>query len=226
MKCAHHYEYDGSFIICKYCGHERKRGLICRICKKGEGIFKKNKIIQIKDKFVHQYCHDGELVLAKSISESDNEYNPDFSKRKFNFNDGLERVIEITYAKDREVDVKLFFSDNDWTTFSRNYKEKVYDNFVRFIIEVAKKTTLISGGNYDFNDDFSKGYTLFVMMKHGDKKLLSQISDILRNKKFGCLPTTFSIHAHLNDEHPTEDRAKQILSEITDELSDTLKNES
>ena len=211
MKCDHHYECDGDFIICKYCGHDTEHGLICRICKKGGGgIFKKNKIVLIKNKFVHQSCYDDKIDLEKHTSPSDGEINPDFSKREFNFNDGLESVVEVSYEKEREVDVKLFFSNNDWTIFSRNYKEKVGDNFVRFIIEVSKKTnaSLISGGNYDFNDDFSKGYSLFVLMKHGDKKLLSQISTILRSKKFGCLPTTFSIHAHLNDENPTEDYAK------------------
>lgn len=57
--------------------------------------------------------------------------------------------------------VKLFFTNNDWTTFSRNYKEQIDDNFIRFTIDIAAKTrsSLISGGNYDFKDDFDKGYT-------------------------------------------------------------------
>lgn len=169
----------------------------------------------------------------KSKNESETESkpeptpNPDFGKRKFDFNEGLESVVEVVYEKEREVDVKLFFSNDDWSTFSRNYKERVHDNFIRFTIEVARRTnsSLISGGNYDFNDDFAKGYTLFVLMKYSDKKLLSKVSTVLRSKKFGCLPTNFSIHAHLNDENPTEDNAKQILSDITDELSIALREQ-
>jgi|TARA_B110000467_G_C18040785_1_gene325758 hypothetical protein len=151
--------------------------------------------------------------------------NPDYNKREFNFNEGLERVFQISYQEEQEIDVKLFFTQNDWTTFSRNYKETIKDNFVRLIIEVSKKnnTSLISGGNYNFNDDFSKGYTLIVLMKYSDKKLLSVISNTLRNKKFGCLPTNYSIHAHLNDENPNEDNAKEILNEISTELEEVFR---
>ena len=228
MKCSHHYEHDGKFIICKYCGYERKRGLICRICKKGEGIFKKNKILQIKDKFVHQSCYDNPIKKDVAYqSKEEKPGNPDFDKRVFNFNDGLERVVEVSYDQEREVGVKLFFSRDDWSTFNRDYKERVHDNFVRFIIEATRKTnaSLISGGNYDFNDDFLKGYTMIVIMKYSDKKLPSQISSILRSKKFGCLPGNFSIHAHLDDEYPTEEKAREIVSEITSKLYDSLKNQ-
>jgi hypothetical protein len=151
--------------------------------------------------------------------------NPDYKKREFNFNEGLERVFQISYKEEQEIDVKLFFSQDDWKTFSRNYKETIKDNFVRLIIEVSKKTntSLISGGNYNFDDDFSKGYTLLVLMKYGDKKLLSILSNALRNKKFGCLPTNYTIHAHLNDENPNEDNAKEILNEISTELEKAFR---
>ena len=171
----------------------------------------------------HPECK--EESLTKKKKEKNNEENPDFAKRQFDFNEGLERVIQISYQEEQEIDVKLFFSQDDWTTFTRNYKEKIKDNFVRLIIEVSKKTntSLISGGNYNFNDDFSKGYTLFALMRYSDKKLLSVISNTLRNKKFGCLPTNYSIHAHLNDENPNEDNAKEILREISTELEESFR---
>ena len=152
--------------------------------------------------------------------------NPDFPKREFDLNNEFEKVIQVIYEEGQEVDVKLFLSSNEWSTFSRNYKERVDDNFVRLLIDISKKTnaSLISGGNYDFNDDFEKGYSLFVLLRYSDKKLLSVISEILRGHKFGCLPTQYSIHAHLNDEHPTEEKAKEILSQITDEISKSVKN--
>jgi len=151
--------------------------------------------------------------------------NPDFPKRKFNFDNEFEKVIQVIYEEGQEVDVKLFLSSNEWSTFSRNYKEKVDDNFVRILIDVSKRTgaSLISGGNFNFNDDFEKGYTLFVLLKYSDKKLLSVISEILRGHRFGCLPTKYSIHAHLNDQHPTEEKAKEILSQITGQISQSVK---
>ena len=160
-------------------------------------------------------------------TQNKKEGNPDFAKRKFDFNEGMEQVLEVEYEKEREVGVKLFFSNDEWTTFSRNYKERVNDNFIRFTIQVARKTnaSLISGGNFDFGDDFDSGYTLFVLFKYNDKKLLSDVSKILRSKKFGCLPTNFSIHAHLNDKNPTDDTAKEILSQITDELSSHITHD-
>ena len=214
--------------------------MICSICRKGgEGFFKKNKIIQINNEWVHQSCHN-ELEVDILINQNrrieeeiinrprdEKLINPDFNKRVLDLDNDLERIVEVLYDKEREVDIKLFFSNDDWSTFNRSYKERVHDNFVRFIIEVTRKTnaSLISGGNYDFNDDFLKGYTMIVIMKYSDKKLLSQISSILRGKKFGCLPGNFSIHAHLDDEYPTEDKAKEIVSEITSKLYNSLKHQ-
>ncbi len=199
----------------------------CDIChKQGSSKDDKKKIIENVEGKFHQKCYEQENEkIIQEITENEKEVNPDFAKRKFDFNDGLEQVVEVLYEKKREVDVKLFFSNDNWSTFSRNYKERVNDNFVRFIIQISRKTNakLIGGGNFDFNDDFSKGYTLFVLMKYSDKRLLSTISTILRSKKFGCLPTNFSIHAHLNDENPTEEDGKQILSEITGQLLEVLK---
>ena len=233
IKCSEHqwewtsldYEFDtvDKVLRCSNCGWDKKHGIVCHICNKGNSKFKKNTIKQESNKLFHPECKD-ELLTKKKKSE-DNQKNPDFTKRQFDFNEGLERVFQISYQEEQKIDVKLFFSQDDWTTFTRNYKEKIKDNFVRLIIEVSKKTntSLISGGNYDFNDDFSKGYTLFVLMRYSDKKLLSVISNTLRNKKFGCLPTNYSIHAHLNDENPNEDDAKEILNEISTELEDAFR---
>ena len=233
IKCSEHLwewtslddEFDtvDQVLRCSHCGWDKKHGIVCHICNKGNSKFKKNTIKQESNKLFHPECK--EESLTKKKKEKNNEENPDFAKRQFDFNEGLERVIQISYQEEQEIDVKLFFSQDDWTTFTRNYKEKIKDNFVRLIIEVSKKTntSLISGGNYNFNDDFSKGYTLFALMRYSDKKLLSVISNTLRNKKFGCLPTNYSIHAHLNDENPNEDNAKEILREISTELEESFR---
>ncbi len=231
--CNHHvYEvmYSGN-QICMHCGRDSKRGMVCHICWKGEGIFKKNKLIQKPGKLYHLSCYEEKSLKEKQMEDENREYrgtveNPDFTKRKFNLDNKLERIIEVVYEKDQDIDVKLFLSSNEWSTFSRNYKEKVSNNFIRLLIDVSKKTnsSLISGGRYDFNDDFSKGYSLFVVFRYRDTKLISMISDILRKHRFGCLPTNYSIHAHLNNDHPTEEKAKELLSQITDELSKSVKN--
>lgn len=166
--------------------------------------------------------------LINPSTQTQYDENRNFTQRNFNFESGMDKVIQISYSDKREVGVKLFFSKDDFSIFSRNYTENKTDNFIRLIIDISRKTNsaLISGGNYDFNDSFDKGYTLFVMFKYFDKKLLSQISEILRNKKFGCLPTNYSIHAHLAEDEPTIESAKEILSEITDKIKFNLSNNS
>lgn len=215
---------------CITCGWDRKHGFVCDLCEERKSKLKNDDLEAIVDPYAmttqifHPSCKENQDKSNQNESDDDEE-NPDFSKRQFDFNEGLERVIQISYQEEREIDVKLFFSKDDWTTFTRNYTEKVKDNFVRLIIEVSKKTnsSLISGGNYNFNDDFSKGYTLFVLMRYSDKKLLSVISNILRDKNFGCLPTNYSIHAHLNDENPNEDNAKEILREISTKIEQAFR---
>tara|TARA_Y100001936_G_C16005123_1_gene630210 strand:- start:649 stop:1209 length:561 start_codon:yes stop_codon:yes gene_type:complete len=183
-------------------------------------LFRKKNKRTIEEQNLHN-----KKIWEKEQESEEKLTNPDFSKREFNLDDEFEKVIQVTYEEGQEVEVKLFLSSNEWSTFSRNYKEKVDDNFIRLLIDISQKTgaSLISGGNYSFNDDFEKGYSLFVLFRYADKKLLSIVSEILRNHGFGCLPTQYSIHAHLNDEHPIEEKAKEILSQITDEISKSVK---
>ena len=161
---------------------------------------------------------------SEEPSEEYESSNPNFTNRHFDFESGLEKVVEIVYENGHKVDVRLFLSKNSYEIFSRNYKMNVGDNYVRFIIQVSTRTSskLISGGNFEFNDDFSKGYTLFVIMKYADSKLISMISNILRAKNFGCLPSKYSIHAHLNDKYPNEDSARKLVSEIALKLKENL----
>ena len=149
------------------------------------------------------------------------EINENFATKTFDFNDGLESVIELNYKAPKESKVKLFFSTDDFKTFSRNYTELKDDNFIRFVIRVAGKaySSLISGGNYDFNDSFDTGYTMFVSMRYNDPQLMSVISNVLRKHNFGCLPAKHTIHAHKNEKHPMDHLAAKLLSEITKDVS-------
>jgi len=149
------------------------------------------------------------------------EINENFATKTFDFNDGLESVIELNYKAPKESKVKLFFSTDDFKTFSRNYTELKDDNFIRFVIRVAGKaySSLISGGNYDFNDSFDTGYTLFVSMKYNDPQIMSVISNVLRKHNFGCLPAKHTIHAHKNEKHPMDHLGAKLLSEITKDVA-------
>ena len=177
--------------------------------------------------YTDSYNEKTPAAPSRVVPAYSGEENPDFALKQFDFTKGLERVIEVTYNKEKEVDVKLFFSTDkdEWSTFVRNYREKVKDNFIRLNIEPSKRTNsgLISGGNYEFNDDFDAGYTLRVSMKYSDKKLMAKITSVLRDNNFGCLPsTTFTVDAHRNFEHPTEYEAEKILASITDRIYQKL----
>jgi hypothetical protein len=230
IKCkSHHYEWSDSgrqlqgrkTLRCIICGWS-KDGMLCHICNGGKSKLKNNDMVQESNKLFHPICKEN----LEKIKTRDLEPNPDFVKKEFIFDEGLEKLIHISYQTPQEIDVKLFFNENDWSIFTRNYTEKTDHNSVRLIIEADDKknsSTLVSGGNFDFNDDFDSGYTLLILVKHGDKKLLKHIGEKLRSKGWGCLPSTFSIMAHLNDVKPTNDNAKTIVSEITDELSNSIK---
>ena len=117
---------------------------------------------------IEEQNRHNEKIWKKEISDEPEEKltNPDFTKREFNLNNESEKVIQVVYEEGQEVDVKLFLSSNEWSTFSRNYKEKVNDNFIRLLIDISKRTdaSLLSGGNYNFNDDFEKGYSLLFYL--------------------------------------------------------------
>ena len=145
------------------------------------------------------------------------EINDSFAIKQFDFNEGMESVIEVSYGAPRESKVKLFFSTNDFTTFSRNYTEKLTDNFVKLTIAVATRVNVSwnTGGNYDINSSDGPGYTLTVSLRHQDSQLLAVISNVLRSENFGPLPPSrFTISAHRNDNFPTEHEAVEILDKL------------
>jgi hypothetical protein len=231
VSCNHH-QYEWTEISgdlrglkelrCVICGRDKKRGMICHLCEHNKTKLKNNDLMQEKNQLFHRICQKNK----KQLMTRDLVSNLDFVKRKFIFDEGLEKLIHVSYQTPQEIDVKLFFNENDWSIYSRNYTEKIEHNSIRVIIEAGDKknsSILVSGGNFDFNDDFDSGYTLLILLEHGDKKLLKHIGEKLRSKGWGCLPSTFSIMAHLNDVKPTNDNAKTIVSEITDELSNSIK---
>jgi hypothetical protein len=158
--------------------------------------------------------------VSIKYAENVGDFNDNIVLKEFDFTNGLESVIEISYGVPRENKIKLFFSQNDFSTFSRNYSEKISDNFVRLIIQPSARSnaTLISGGNFDFNGSFEKEYSLFVSMRREDSKLLSVVSNVVRSENFGCLPSRFTITAHRNDDSPITSFAREILSRLNSKI--------
>lgn len=191
------------------------------------GLFgrKKNNSDNKTDKKIQELWDKKESPSVPEQTENEQNLNDKFTLKQFNFNDGLESVIEVSYGAPRDSKVKLFFSNDDFTTFSRNYTEKIKDNFVRLTIQPTTRAnaSLISGGNYDFNDSFGKGYSLFVIIRREDPKLMSIISSVLRSENFGCLPSSrFTLTAHCNDDFPTENKAVEILSKLNYKIAPAI----
>lgn len=191
------------------------------------GLFsrKKNNSDNKLDKKIQEQLDNQKSSKDNEETKNNENLNDKFALKQFNFNDGLESVIEVSYGAPRESKVKLFFSNDDFTTFSRNYTEKIKDNFVRLTIQPSTRAnaSLISGGNFDFNDSFDKGYTLTVSFRREDSKLLAVISQILRSEGFGCLPSKFSIIAHQNSSvYPTGVAAVELLSKLNYKIAPAI----
>jgi len=186
----------------------------------------KTRIKNLEDEKIESRIKNERLEEPTKTQKEQEGFNDNFAFKQFDFNDGLESVIEITYGVPRESKVKLFFTKDDFSTFSRNYTEKLKDNFIRLTIAPSSRAnaSLISGGNYDFNDSFDKGYSLFVSMRREDSKLMKVVSDVLRSENFGCLPTRFTISAHKNDDFPLEHKAVEILTKLNEKLTKAVQD--
>lgn len=168
-------------------------------------------------------------ALSKTTrTHKDHKYNENFAKIKSNYSsDGLERIIELEYDKERIINTKIFLSEKqrEEVIYTRGYKEKIERNRIHLKINLnwnRSSARLISGGNFDFNDSTDNGYTIFVSMRFFEKPLFNQLISILRDNKFGCLSSNYTIHAHKDARYPTEHEAKKILKHVTDDISDKL----
>lgn len=149
----------------------------------------------------------------------------DFGKITYNLDSGLEAILVFDYSNPTPTKTRLFFSkENNTSLFSRDYLENTTHNAIHFKIEPArrKNAKLISGGNFDFNDSFDDGYSLVLSLKYGDQGLRKEIIDILSEERFGCLPSDFTIHAHLNSANPSESHATELLSGIVNRIAERI----
>lgn len=146
-----------------------------------------------------------------------------FARIKFDFDNELEALFEIKYKNPTQSKVRLFFGrEGNEIIYSRDYIESSKNNFVHIKIFPSRKqnsTQWIKKGVQDVGDNFEAGYTIEVLLRDAEPKLRKYLIDVLRSRRFGCLPAERTIHAHFDEPHPTEYKAEEILKNILDEIS-------
>lgn len=151
--------------------------------------------------------------------------------KSINLEEEMETLIQIDYGRLHRVKNKVFYSKNNKLSdfepiMKKTLEKEISSNFIHLKIEpiynkqeIAK---LISGGNFDFDDNFTKGFTLIVSLEEPEKNLMKKIVTILRQSKFGCLVSGYSAHCHLFDKNPTNIKAQNILSKVNKEIIEKI----
>ncbi len=184
-----------------------------------------NKGIDHTDKFHDNKDHKRKNKL---YNHKVHTYNVNFGQIEGSYeSDGLEKVIEFDYDQEKIINTKIFFSkkSKDWKIFVRDYQEKIDHNIIHLKINPTKNRTnarLISSGNFDFNDSSDSGYSLLVSIRFFEKPLLDELSSILRDNKFACFSSNYTIHAHRDSNYPNFYEGKKILEDIADDISSKL----
>ena len=115
------------------------------------------------------------------------------------------------------------------TVIESEIKNKMVDsNRLQFKIEIVNKNSiskLVSGGNYDFGDDFSKGYSLTVSQSTRENVLMNWVVKILRGEGWACIYGELTTHCHLKNEFPTTDEAKILLQKLVSKINKTLSED-
>ena len=140
-----------------------------------------------------------------------------FGKIDCNFKSKLEAIVEIDYKNPMDVRERLFFGKQDNPIlYSRDYVEKSKNNFIHFKIETtfAKNTKWNYEGTKEIGDNFESGYSLIISFQHSEKTIRKSLIKLLQYYKFGSIPSSHAIHAHLDDENPTELQAGKILNSV------------
>jgi len=209
---------------------------ICEGCNIGKRKFF-DKLIPHHDQYYHRECLEDLLELKESddiVKEVEKERNKqkaefaagkarkNFSQIKFKLESELEALLEIDYANPAQKRTRLFFGkEGNETIYSRDYLESSKSNFVHLKILPSKKqhsTQWVKEGTQDVGDNFEAGYTVEILLRDAEPLLRKYLIDILNSFGFGCLPAARTLHGHLDDPYPTEDRAKEILKEIINKV--------
>jgi len=145
-----------------------------------------------------------------------------FSKIVSSFNSDFDAFVTFAYTFSTKIRTKLFFSHDEKTgIYSKEFESFSNNNVVHFHIEKAgkqygtiwnkpKDTGRLQG------DNFESGYTLVVNFNKNDSKLKSIVIKKLGKMNFGCLVSEYTLDCHLNEEHPNDERAKELLEKVVE----------
>lgn len=188
--------------------------------------------------------------IKTSIQNSINNEIPDETfpvKTKIKFNSERDvSTIELTYSQERKANLKQLikkkkqFSEEDLqqSRFKKNMKlyelEVIESELIPIMIDsnilkmniditnTSKVSSMVSGGNFDFRDDFTHGYTLTVSQSERDTELMKYVVKFLQNLGWGCLYGEKSTHCHLQNDFPSTVDAIKILEDITTRINEDL----
>ena len=139
---------------------------------------------------------------------------------EFDPNSPFEAVIAINYTKSRAIITRDFFSKyDDPKIYSRDYSGLTTHNAMTLKIEPTQKQW-ISNWNKPKdtgrtqNSNFEAGYSLIVRFDFDDTNLRRYVIDRLSEFGFGSLPSSYTLHCHKDNPHPTDTEAKEILQSI------------
>ena len=160
------------------------------------------------------------------------ELTSKFSKITSSFNSEFDAFVTLAYNEPTKIRSKLFFSHDEKTgIYSKEFELFSNKNVVHFHIE---KT----GKQFDTNwnkpkdtgrlqgDNFESGYTLIVNFNKNDSKLKSILIEKLGKLSFGSLPSQYTLNCHLDDDFPTDERAKELLQKVVGLFSSENNTES
>ena len=147
------------------------------------------------------------------------------NKSRFHLESKQEYLIEIIYENPTETKTRVFLSRDDHEEiYSKDYFDLSNNNFIQLKIDVEKNLSNASWikpkdtGRIQ-GDNFERGYTVFVSVKHDDSNLKKHLVNILNKHGFGSLPSSSTIYAHLDDPHPDNLASEKILKQIVDDIT-------
>lgn len=151
--------------------------------------------------------------------------------KSINIRDEKEALIQLDYGLLKKISRKVFYSKHNTISdfvpiFNKIAEGKTKTNLIHLKIEpvtdVTQISKLISGGMFDFRDDFTRGYTLIVSLAHQDGDLLKKILRIIHEKNFGCLSSDYSAHCHLSENEPNEQKAVEMMQFLKKRIEEEL----
>ena len=134
----------------------------------------------------------------------------------------FDAMVTLAYNEPTKIRSKLFFSHDKKTgIYSKEFESFSNNNVVHFHIETAGKQSNAAwikpkDTGKTQGDNFEAGYTLIVSLNKNDSELNSFLIKKLGKINFGCLPSEYSLLCHLDENYPTDERAKELLQEVVE----------